>query len=97
MLIDWRMAAVVALNASFFTIPGAILLAGVEFALIRRVRSDLALDGTIIIVGGAAGGAILAAFIGVAAVGAGAFYGMTTATIYVLLQRQLKSRFEETV
>jgi hypothetical protein len=93
-----RMAIAVFVAASWFTIPGAILLSAVEFALSERVPSDRALDGAVLILGAFTGAAILG---GLSLRDApadwallGGFYGLTTAILFVLFQRQLGSRRE---
>ena len=93
----WVAMAVFA-GASRFTILGAILLAGVESALSKWVRSDRALDLGVVVFGATAGAAILGglspreAWLGSALLGG--FYGLATAIIFVFLQRQLGSRRE---
>jgi len=95
---DFRMAMAVFVGASWFTIPGAILLSAVEIALSKRLRSDRALDLAVVVLGAIAGAAILG---GLSLRDApldfallGGFYGLATAIIFVLLQRQLGSRRE---
>ena len=95
---DLRMSFAVFAGASWFTIPGALLLAAAEFALSGRLRSDRALDRAIMVLGALAGAAILGilslheAALDFALLGG--FYGLTTAIIFVFFQRQLGSRRE---
>jgi hypothetical protein len=94
---DLRMALAIAVMASLFTVPGALLLATLEFALSDRIGSDLALDGALMILGGLVGATILG-FLGSTTEAPlefallGAFYGLTTAVIFVFFQRQFGSR-----
>ena len=95
---DVQMGLAVFLAASWFTIPGALLLAGVEFALSGFVRSEQTLDGTVVIVGALAGATILGVLglreapLDFALLGG--FYGLTTALLFCVFQRQLGSRRE---
>ena len=95
---DLRFGITISMAASCFTIPGALLLAAVEFALSDRMRSDRALDGAVMVVGALTGAAILG---GLSPQEAplyfallGGFYGLTTAFLFVFFQRQLGSRRE---
>ena len=98
--VDLRMGLAVSLAASWFTIPGALLLAAVEFVLFGRVASERRLDGAVIIVGALAGATILGV-LGFGQEGAfdfallGGFYGLTTALLFCALQRQFGSRREQ--
>lgn len=89
------MFVVVWLTASCFTIPGSILLAGMELALSKKVRPEEALDGTLLSIGALAGAAILGGLAqdpDLALVGA--FYGFTTSLLFVVFHRRLGSRRE---
>ena len=91
-----RFGIVIAFATSWFTIPGAFLLAGAEFALSGRVHSDRALDGAMILLGAFAGAAMLGCLslqdspLDFSLLGG--FYGFTTALLFVFFQRQLGSR-----
>jgi hypothetical protein len=87
----------VILAAMMFTMPGAFLLFAVEAALGERVSSGRTLDGVVLISGAIAGAAMLGLAsqeAPVSAALAGGFYGLTTAVVFVCLQRQLGSRRE---
>jgi len=89
-----RMFLVVWLAASCLTIPGSIVLAGMELGLSKSVRPEQALDGTLLAIGALAG-AVLGALARDAELAlVGAFYGFTTALLFVVFQRQLGSRRE---
>jgi hypothetical protein len=94
---DLRMGLAIALVASWFTIPGALLLAAFQFALSDRIRSERLLDGTIVGAGALAGAMML----GVLALGTdgaaeaaalGGFYGLITALVFVVMLRRLGAR-----
>jgi len=90
-----RMFLVVWLAASCFTIPGSIVLAGMELGLSKSVRPEQALDGTLLAIGALAGAAVLGGLARDAELAlVGAFYGFTTALLFVVFQRQLGSRRE---
>jgi hypothetical protein len=92
---DLRMGLAIALAASWFTIPGALLLAAVQFGLSGRIRSERVLDGAIVGTGVLAGAMMLGGLSlgtdgGAAEAAAlGAFYGLTTALIFIAIQRCL--------
>jgi hypothetical protein len=95
---ELRFVMTIAFASSWFTIPGAFLLAAVEFALSGRLRSNGALDVAVMIVGALAGAAILG---GLSLQEApldsallGGFYGLTTAIFFAFFQRQFGSRRE---
>lgn len=89
---------VVFINASLFTIPGAILLSLFEMGLSGSVASGRTIDLALLGFGAAAGAAILGSLgmseepLGFAL--AGGFYGLSTATLYVLFQHQFGARKE---
>ena len=90
-----RMFFVVWLAASCFTIPGSILLAGMELALSKSIRPEQALDGTLLAIGALAGAAILGILARDPELAlVGAYYGFTTALLFVAFQRRLGSRRE---
>jgi hypothetical protein len=93
---DLRMLLIVSLAASFFTVPGALLLAAAEFVLFNRLRSERALDGALVALGALAGAAMLGVLNGrEGALGfalPGAVYGLTTALLFCIFQHLLGSR-----
>jgi len=95
---EWQMLFIVSLIATCFTIPGSILLAVSEFALSARVDSEQALDGAVLAIGALAGAGILGSLaFDVELALLGAFYGFTTAVLFVAFQRTLGSRLERLV
>lgn len=87
---DWRMLLAVSIAASCFTIPGSVLLAVIQFALPESVGSHQALDGIVVAIGTFVGGAILGILARDAELAlVGAFYGFTTAMLFVAFQRTL--------
>lgn len=88
-----RMLLVVWLAASCFTIPGSILLAGMEFALSKSVRPEQVLDGTLLGIGALVGAAILGGLArDLELTLVGALYGFTTALLFVVFQRLTSGR-----
>ena len=91
-----RLWIVMFIDASLFTLPGAILLSLVEIGLSERVRSGRTIDSVLVGFGALAGAAILGS-LGLRdapldfAV-AGGFYGLTTAMVFVFFQHQLGAR-----
>jgi hypothetical protein len=94
---DLRMGLTIALLASWFTIPGALLLAAAELALSDRIRSERLLDAAVVGTGALAGGMILGG-LGFRTNGAaeaavlGSFYGLITALVFLAMQRHLGVR-----
>src|SRR3954469_5652475 len=93
---DFRIALTVFMGASWFTIPGAFLLWGIEKVLSQRIGSDRTLDVAVVIFGAFVGAMILG---GLSLTNApldfallGGFYGVTTAVVFVLLERRLGAR-----
>ena len=92
---DLRMGLAIALGASWFTTPGALLLAAVQFGFSGHIRSERVLDGAIVGTGVLAGAMMLAGLSlgtdgGAAEAAAlGGFYGLATALIFVAMQRCL--------
>jgi len=94
---DLRLLFAISFAASWFTVPGAMLLSGVEFALSETIQSERKLDAAIVAFGAFAGAAILGGLARNALPQfalVGGFYGLTTAILFVLFQRQLGSRRE---
>lgn len=93
---DLRILLIISLAAAFFTVPGALLLAAVEFALFNRLRPERALDVALVALGALAGAAMLGILSGrEGALGfalPGAFYGLTTALLFCIFQHLLGSR-----
>lgn len=92
---DFRISLAICLVALWFTIPGATLLAAAEFVLANHIRSHRAIDSFVLAIGLFAGAGMLAALNLENAVGLallGGFYGLTTATLFVVLQHQLRSQ-----
>jgi hypothetical protein len=85
------------LAASWFTLPGAFLLWTIEKALSPKLASAPRLDAAMMTIGALAGAAMLGG-LSVGTDGAlgfallGGFYGLTTAVIFVLIQRSLAFR-----
>jgi hypothetical protein len=98
---DLRMGLVIAVDALWFTVPGALLLAGVQFGLSARIRSERVLDSTIV-GAGALVGAMMLGSLGLGTDGAaeaavlGGFYGLVTALVFVAMQRSLGARPRQT-
>jgi hypothetical protein len=95
---DFRVGIIFCLAASWFTVPGALLLAAAEFALSKRIRSERAIEWMVVVLGGLVGAAILG---GLSLQNApfdfallGGFYGLTTAMVFVFLRRLLGFRRE---
>lgn len=83
----------VALVALWFTIPGAFVLAASEAILSRRIRTDRALNGSVIALGVCTGGAVLGGLTKQSDLAlVGGFYGFITAVLFVLFQQQFGFR-----
>ena len=81
------------MDASLFTVPGAILLSLLQIALSGEARSDRSVDIALLAFGAVAGAAILGGLglreAPLAFAVLGGFYGLSTATVFVLLKRSL--------
>ena len=94
---DLRTSVAVTFVASWFTVPGAILLAAVENILCERLPSECLLDGACLALGALAG-AIMLGGLGLGTDGAaelaalGGLYGLITALVFVVAQRRLGAR-----
>jgi hypothetical protein len=86
------------IDASLFTVPGAILLSLLEIGLSGKVTSTRTIDMALLGFGAVAGAAILGTLgmsdekLGFAV--AGGFYGLSTATLFVVFQHQFGARKE---
>jgi hypothetical protein len=93
---DLRILLIISLTAALFTVPGALLLAAVEFALSNRLRPERALDVALVALGALTGAAMLGVLSDPEAVLdsalTGGFYGLTTALLFCIFQHQLGSR-----
>ena len=93
-----RVWIVTFIDASLFTLPGAILLSFIEIGLSGRVRSGRIIDNVLVGFGALAGAAILGS-LGLREAPldfavAGGLYGLTTAMLFVFFQHQLRARDE---